>query len=460
MKGKPQSIPDHDPPPGYICYRCGEKGHWIMSCPTNNDPTYDGKPRVKRTTGIPRSFLKIVDKPSSAANDGTIDETKQPSGIMVNAEGDWVVAEPDKATWDSIQAKAKVSAAAQSASYPIISDSKDHELECKFDKRLFVNPMKTPCCQKTFCHDCITNALLDHDLRCPECLTDDVPIEDLSPDVEAIERIRQYEAATSTKTSSQGLDQDAFDNDVSESKQPPREKEESTLQTNQGTDRSCKKRSADSDLLSDRKPASGPKASFTENKGSQSSFGEPNPMKKDESMPYNQDFFNHSTYGSCIMPDISTTGFPHVHPNCDSRRIAISPSMSAIGPNNAMPNSLIVPNGAFMNNDWSGPWGGGQFHQGMSIGPNPSLNSIDPNVNFNQQNSYSQAYVDFSNGVPVDNFRGNPPGQTGTFANQQRTSLCIQSSDADEGAYFRKPVNPYRHQGRRNTNRPMDYREV
>lgn len=25
-KGKPANVPDHDPPPGYICYRCHEKG--------------------------------------------------------------------------------------------------------------------------------------------------------------------------------------------------------------------------------------------------------------------------------------------------------------------------------------------------------------------------------------------------------------------------------------------------
>ena len=23
------------PPPNYICYRCGQKGHWIKLCPTN-----------------------------------------------------------------------------------------------------------------------------------------------------------------------------------------------------------------------------------------------------------------------------------------------------------------------------------------------------------------------------------------------------------------------------------------
>ncbi|KAK3064604.1 Protein mpe1, partial [Teratosphaeriaceae sp. CCFEE 6253] len=55
---KQQPVPDKPLPPGYTCHRCGEKGHWIQACPTNNDPTFDGRPKFRRTTGIPRSMLK------------------------------------------------------------------------------------------------------------------------------------------------------------------------------------------------------------------------------------------------------------------------------------------------------------------------------------------------------------------------------------------------------------------
>ena len=27
------NLPDHPPPAGYVCYRCGERGHWIQLCP-------------------------------------------------------------------------------------------------------------------------------------------------------------------------------------------------------------------------------------------------------------------------------------------------------------------------------------------------------------------------------------------------------------------------------------------
>jgi len=47
------------PPGNYICHRCGKPGHYIQFCPTNNDPNFN-TPRVKKPTGIPRSFLVPV----------------------------------------------------------------------------------------------------------------------------------------------------------------------------------------------------------------------------------------------------------------------------------------------------------------------------------------------------------------------------------------------------------------
>ena len=67
-------------------YSYSLKGHWIQDCPTNNDRDYDHRPRIKRTTGIPRSFLKAVDNPTT----GPIGH-----GVMVTPEGGYVVAQPD-----------------------------------------------------------------------------------------------------------------------------------------------------------------------------------------------------------------------------------------------------------------------------------------------------------------------------------------------------------------------------
>ncbi len=62
------------------------EGHWIQDCPTNNDRDYDNRPRIKRTTGIPRSFLKAVENPTT----GNLGH-----GVMVTPEGGYVVAQPD-----------------------------------------------------------------------------------------------------------------------------------------------------------------------------------------------------------------------------------------------------------------------------------------------------------------------------------------------------------------------------
>ena len=178
------------PPPGYLCYRCGEKGHWIKECPTNDDPNFENKPRIKRTTGIPRSFLKAVEKPV-LTGDGS-DDAKPPSGIMINAEGQFVIAEPDKASWDKFQEKTKSSAALQKAAALGDKELQDRGLECSIDKRVFIDPMKTPCCEKTYCNDCITNALIESDFTCPGCQTEGVLIDDLKPDDETSAKIKAY----------------------------------------------------------------------------------------------------------------------------------------------------------------------------------------------------------------------------------------------------------------------------
>ncbi|KAJ1894458.1 Retinoblastoma-binding protein, partial [Kickxella alabastrina] len=75
--------PEHQgpPPPGYVCYRCGMQGHWIYSCPSigqaNDGTGRSSGHRIKRTTGIPKSFLQKVDNINEVGNalvtsDGTL----------------------------------------------------------------------------------------------------------------------------------------------------------------------------------------------------------------------------------------------------------------------------------------------------------------------------------------------------------------------------------------------------
>ncbi|EPS37844.1 hypothetical protein H072_8396 [Dactylellina haptotyla CBS 200.50] len=186
FKKKNAPAPSHPPPTGYVCYRCGEKGHWIQQCPTNADPNFDGRPRVKRTTGIPKSFLKTVDKPVI-----TDDEDGKPVSVMVNAEGEYVVAEPDKASWELFQQKTKAAGltGAAAAEARVLEEK---GLACPIDNKLFKDAVKTPCCGKTYCDDCIQNALVESDLVCPNCDTKDVLLDRLITDTETREKVKEY----------------------------------------------------------------------------------------------------------------------------------------------------------------------------------------------------------------------------------------------------------------------------
>lgn len=44
------------PPPGYICNRCRQPGHFIANCPTNGDPAFEPK-KVRAPLGLPLSQL-------------------------------------------------------------------------------------------------------------------------------------------------------------------------------------------------------------------------------------------------------------------------------------------------------------------------------------------------------------------------------------------------------------------
>ncbi|KKK20936.1 hypothetical protein AOCH_001167 [Aspergillus ochraceoroseus] len=193
-RGKPVNVPDHPPPPGYLCYRCREKGHWIQACPTNNDPKFDGKYRVKRSTGIPRSLQTKVEKPESLMLDGSAEDLRN-TGVMVNADGDFIITKPDNAAWELYQEKVKANAAA-AAEAAAAEQSKELQargLECPIDKRMFLEPTETPCCQKTYCNDCITNALIESDFVCPGCGTEGVLLDNLTVNDEAVAQIKAYE---------------------------------------------------------------------------------------------------------------------------------------------------------------------------------------------------------------------------------------------------------------------------
>ncbi|GAA5979468.1 hypothetical protein JCM10908_002935 [Rhodotorula pacifica] len=183
----------HKPPPaGYICYRCGQKGHWIQECPTNSDPAYDNRPRIKRTTGIPKSFLMEVNRPAPGAGDEAEEDEDAvngvKAGVMITADGGFVVARPDSASW---LAHRQITANMSASDIQNLAPT-DPDLTCPICSKLLRDAVLTPCCSTAFCEECVSNALLDNDMLCPECETRIKSLEKLKVDEDRRERAKKY----------------------------------------------------------------------------------------------------------------------------------------------------------------------------------------------------------------------------------------------------------------------------
>jgi protein MPE1 len=184
-KSAAASVPSHAPPPGYVCRRCNIKGHWIQACPTNDDPDFKPVFQAKRTTGIPQSFLKKVEKP--------IDE-EAAKGVMLNADGEYVQVMTDTRTWDKFQEKNNAIRARAASAEAASKELRDRGLECPIDNQRFINPVKTPCCDKTYCRECIDDALANGDLTCPHCGETNILIDNVVPDDEKVKALKAYDA--------------------------------------------------------------------------------------------------------------------------------------------------------------------------------------------------------------------------------------------------------------------------
>ncbi|TVY13057.1 putative RING finger protein [Lachnellula arida] len=465
------NVPAHDPPVGYICYRCGEKGHWIQLCPTNDDPNFDNKPRVKRTTGIPKSFLKTVEKPAALINDGTTDDTKLPSGVMVNADGDFVVAEPDKASWERFQAKTKSSAAAQEKAAAGNKELQDRGLECSIDKKIFIDPMKTPCCEKTYCNDCITNALIETDFTCPGCQSDGILIDDLKPDGETSTKIKAYldemtaakrekeraEKARSKSPSVKAESTPAVEENVKSKSKSPSPKlpvqvkspansplpAKSTTNPEKApvkeTSAPPTKRPADQ-LLENPKIPKAPKAMQQQEAQKQAMLQQQammNGMPAFPNMPMpfdmSQNFYGAANGGMNLNPMMNGFG--------------MNPMMNPMMNFGGFPNSSMN----MYNNGGAGGYGsGGNGNMGMMNGGGQGNHMNGAGNGNGNQHANMNGNIN----------RGGASGVGGGFSNQQKTIFADPLPNEEDNAYFRKPVNPHRHQGRQRRTRPSDYREL
>ncbi|EEQ82246.1 hypothetical protein NCER_101067 [Vairimorpha ceranae BRL01] len=148
------------PPESYVCFRCGNKGHFIQHCPTNEDKAFDIA-RIRKPSGIPRDFLVQVQEPDVNTN----------TGMLVTPEGYYVKAQPQVQEW-------KRNKFVGSNLSEIPSD-----LKCSICNNLFTNPLITNC-HHVFCEGCIST-----NTECFECKSE---IKFVNEDYEKRKKIENF----------------------------------------------------------------------------------------------------------------------------------------------------------------------------------------------------------------------------------------------------------------------------
>jgi len=391
-----------------------------------------------RTVGIPRSFLQQIEKPAEIENDGFTDEAKQPTSRWVDSEGNAVAAIPDSASWANYQAKAQASAAKNENAVATGSQElQDRGIECSIDKRLFVGPVKTPCCGMTYCHECIENALINSDLVCPGCSTEGVLLDNLVADDETIAKIKAYEVEKQSQKNGADKSKSPTPTPVDDQKlKSPSPKP--TVDGNASTPKAqssepTKKRPADEELVADRIPK-GPAAMQRANSNNANT-----PQVNAAQMP-DQAFIeqmNALAGASGMNPMNGMNGFP--------------PMGMGMGMNMNMPGMMGMPPQMMMN-----PMMMQQFMGMGGMGP-MGMNGM-PNMGMPQQfNNNNGMGFGGGGGGNMGWQQGQGQGQMGrgqfgSFANQQQSQ--------GDSPYMRQPLNPHRSQNKGRKARPMDYREL
>lgn len=150
------------PPPSYTCSRCGRPGHYIQNCPTKGGERFEPRPRIKRSTGIPRRFMVEVKDPNV-------------QGAKLTNTGTYAV--------PTIEAEAYAIGKKERPPFlpeePSSSSEKDDpipdELLCPLCKDIVTDAAVIPCCANSYCDECIRTALLEsEDHTCPTCHQHDV----------------------------------------------------------------------------------------------------------------------------------------------------------------------------------------------------------------------------------------------------------------------------------------------
>ncbi len=353
-----------------------------------------------------------------------IQDCPQSGKVMLDADGNHVIVEPDKASWEKFEAKHKAAVAQQEAasSSTVSKELEERGLLCSIDRRLFVDPVKTPCCGKIYCHECIENTLLDSDLVCPNC-SQPVLIDDLVTDEEMANKVREFErekaaakSAKSPKSPKEAKDNEKVD-ESADGYDDDQKNNEKSIQ-----------KPTDVSLRSPSPEATTPETTKSET----STASKKRPAEDDDTTDW-----SNVPKGPAAMRNQQQQSFP-TPPQFPNPQFPMMPNFPMQAP------FPMQPQFPFNNNN-----------------NNNNNNNFFPPGNMNNMNmmANTMTWPPAAPNMPPQGQMGQMPygGQQPPSNNRfQQNNNNNNNNQQDDSAYIRQPVNP-RHQHRTKRARPCDY---
>jgi len=113
----------------------------------------------------------------------------------------------DRASWKKQVTRSKALTAAEVREKP----PSDVSLVCPIDNKLFRDAVKTPCCSKAYCEECIQTHLLERDFVCPNCEKKILSLDKLIPDKVIRAKVSDYIEKKIEESRKEGLGQGVGD---------------------------------------------------------------------------------------------------------------------------------------------------------------------------------------------------------------------------------------------------------
>ncbi|XP_075346370.1 E3 ubiquitin-protein ligase RBBP6-like [Mycteria americana] len=126
------------------------------------DKNFEPVPRIKKSTGIPRSFMMEVKDPTT-------------KGAMLTSTGRYAIPTISAEAYARGKKEKPPFLAEEPSSSSSSDDPVPEELLCLLCKDLMTDAVVIPCCGNSYCDECIRTALLDSEEHtCPTCHQTDV----------------------------------------------------------------------------------------------------------------------------------------------------------------------------------------------------------------------------------------------------------------------------------------------